>query len=336
MTDQPEMRSGAEFDLIRAVRDRLVTSDTERYLLGIGDDAAVTIPGGVTATSVDALVEGVHFRSAWCAPREAGHKAMAAALSDLAAMGAEAGEAYTWLGVPPSFSEPECLEVCDGLASVAERHRVAMLGGDVTRCPVLALAVTAVGHAADPARLVGRAGAAVGDAVCMTGAIGAAVAGLALLEREGLSGRLDRSDVAALTAAQLRPEPRLEAGRALAGSGASALIDISDGLGADAENLAAAGGVGIEIELSRVPLAAGVAELAAAAGRDPIELALGGEDYELLCALPRPRLAAARRAVSRCGADLTEIGRVVAGAGVRLRLPDGRALSPGGYDQLAR
>ncbi len=336
MVGQPEMRSGAEFDLIRAVRKRLATPDSERYRLGIGDDAAVTVPGGATATSVDALVEGVHFRSVWCTPHDAGHKAMAAALSDLAAMGAEAGEAYTWLGVPPEFSESDCLEVCEGLASVAERHRVAMLGGDVTCCPVLALAVTAVGHAVDPARLVGRAGAAEGDAVCVTGAVGAAAAGLTLLEEEGLSDRLDRSDAAALAAAQLRPEPRLGAGRALAGAGASALIDISDGLGADAENLAAASGVGIEIEMAAVPVAGGVAELAAAAGRAPTELAVGGEDYELLCALPRPRLEAARRAVSECGAELTEIGRVVAGDGVLLRLPDGRALAPGGYDQLAR
>lgn len=330
------MRRAAEFDLIRAVRERLGPPVSERHRIGIGDDAAVTVPGGATATTVDALIDGVHFRSSWCAPADVGRKAMAVSLSDIAAMGAQAGEAYTWLGVPRSLPDPQCLEVCDGLVEVARRHGVAMLGGDVTRSPVLGLTVTAVGHARSPEDLVSRSGASVGDAVCVTGALGGARAGLLLLEREELGEALDPKLVRAAVAAQLRPEPKLVAGRALAAAGAAALIDISDGLGADAEHLAAAGGVGIEIELGEVPLSAGVAEVAAAAGSNPLELACGGEDYELLCALPPARLAEAKQAVADSGSELAEIGRVVSGSEVRLRLPGGGYLPALGHDHLDR
>jgi thiamine-monophosphate kinase len=333
---EPEMRRAAEFDLIRAVRERLGPPAGERHFVGIGDDAAVSVPGGATATTIDAFVDGVHFRSAWCPPADRGHKAMAAALSDLAAMGAEAGEAFAWMGIPPELSEPECLEICDGLAAVARRHGAVILGGDVTRSPVLALAVTAVGHAASPDELVGRGGAAEGDAICLTGPVGGAAAGLALLEEPALAAGLEPAVSEPPIAAQLHPEPRLAAGRALAAAGARAMIDVSDGLGADAEHLAAASGVGIEIELEAVPLVPGVAEVAAAAGRDAFELACDGEDYELLCAVPRPRLAAAGQAVAGSGSELVEVGRVVAAPGVRLRLPGGGYLPVRGHDHLGR
>ncbi len=113
------------------------------------------------------------------------------------------------------------------------------------------------------------------------------------------------------------------------------MIDISDGLGADAEQLAAASGVAIEIELETVPLCAGVEEIAAAAGRDRYELAVAGEDYELLVALPRGAIAPAAAELERQGLALTEVGRAVAaGRGVRLRLPGGRSLPAGGHDQI--
>lgn len=333
---EPELRRAAEFDLIRAVRERLGPSRDERHRVGIGDDAAVTVPGGATATTIDAFVEGVHFRSEWGSPPDHGHKAMAAALSDLAAMGAEAGEAYVWMGVPPGLSEADCLEICDGLAAVAQRHGATLLGGDVTRSPVLALAVTAVGHAASADELVGRDGAEDGDAICLTGSVGGAAAGLALLERPELAAGLEAAVTGPSIAAQLRPEPRLAAGRALATAGASAMIDVSDGIGADAEHLAAASGVGIEIELAAVPLVRGVAEVAAAAGREAFELACGGEDYELLCAVPRPRLAAAGQAVADSGSELVEVGRAHSEPGVRLRLPGGEYLPVRGHDHLDR
>jgi thiamine-monophosphate kinase len=337
--NEPRMRSSPEFDLIGAMRDRLaatVAASGADVRIGSGDDAAVVAPPpGERAISVDAIVDGVAFRRRWCPPRAIGRKAIGAALSDLAAMGAEADEAYAWLGVPEDFGDDDCLALCDGLAEVAERFGVAVLGGDITRAPALAVSVTAVGHGVPGRELLGRGGAGDGDALCVTGSVGGAAAGLMLLEHPGLADEVDPAAAEAATARQLAPEPQLAAGAAIAAAGGRAMIDVSDGLGADAEHLAAASGLGIEIELDRVPLAEGVREVAAAAGRDPAELAAaGGEDYELLCAVPRGALAACAAAVAETGTRLTEIGRFVPGSSVRIRLPGGRSVPPTGHDHL--
>jgi thiamine-monophosphate kinase len=336
---EPSMRRSPEFDLIAAIRERL--GDPARagvdVRIGIGDDAAVTVAGdgSARAVTIDALVDGVGFRRAWCPPRAVGRKAAGAALSDIAAMGAEPAELYAWLGIPEDLDRDEALELCDGLAEVAAAAGAALLGGDLTRSAVLAVSVTAIGRAAPGERLVGRAGARPGDAVCVTGSLGGAAAGLMLLEHPELVDPVPAADAEAARGRQLEPEPRIAAGRALAAAGASAMIDLSDGLGADAEHLAAASGIAIEIELDRVPVGAGVAPVAAAAGRDPVELvAAGGEDYELLCAIPRAQLGACREAVAATGVALSEIGRAESGAAVRLRLPGGRSVRAAGHDHL--
>lgn len=335
--NEPRLRRSPEFDLIAAIRDRLAATSAgrEEVRIGIGDDAAVTVTGGrARAVTVDALVDGIAFRRRWCPPRSVGRKAIGAALSDLAAMGAEPVEAYVWLGMPEDFAAEDALELCDGLAELAEREGVAVLGGDITAAPALSVCVTAVGTGEADA-MVGRTGAEDGDAVCLTGTLGGAAAGLMVLEHpelcEGLSDRVCR----AVQDRQLEPTPRIEAGRALAAGGASAMIDVSDGLGAEAEHLAAASGVGIEVEVDRVHRAEGVAEVADAAGRDPYELMVGGgEDYELLCTIPRARLADCIEAVADTETDLREIGRVLSGSAVRLRLPGGRSVPASGHDQL--
>jgi len=332
------MRSSPEFDLIAAIRDRLGgPAGASGVRIGIGDDAAVTAcsDGTARAVSVDALVDGVGFRRAWCPPEAIGRKAAGAALSDLAAMGAEPTELYAWLGLPGDLDRDAALELADGLAAVAAANGAALLGGDLTRSAVLAVCVTAIGRTADPESMIGRSGAEAGDAICVTGSFGGAAAGLMLLEHPELAAEVPAADATAARGRQLAPVPRIAAGRALAANGARAMIDVSDGLGGDAEHLAAASGVGIEIELDRVPLAAGVVAVAAAAGRDPVELAAaGGEDYELLCAIPRGRLAACRAAVEAAGEVLTEVGRVEPGAAVRLRLPGGRSVRAAGHDHL--
>jgi thiamine-monophosphate kinase len=316
-----------EFELLARVRKRLPRAGP-RTVLGSGDDAAITVPGGATATSVDALVDGVHFRREWGSLAQIGRKALAVALSDLAAMGAESGEAYVVLGVPDNLDEDGCLELLDGMAALAERTGTTLAGGDVTRAPVLTLATTVVGHAATADDFVTRAGARPGDALVVTGELGGAAAGLALLERE--------VEDAALIARQLEPSPRLDAGMALAGVGATAMIDLSDGLGGDAAHLAAASGVGLRIDAAALPLQAGVTEVAGAAGRDPLELATGGgEDYELLAALPRERLDEAAAAVEATGTRLSPVGEATAGTGVEIRLPGGATLPPAGFDQLS-
>jgi len=320
-----------EFELLEKVRERLPPVGP-RVRLGSGDDAAVTVPGGATATSIDALVEGIHFRRDKATPTQIGRKALATALSDLAAMGAEAGEAYVAVGIPADLDEDGCLELIDGIAGIAAETGTTLAGGDVTRAPVLTLAVTVVGHAATAEQLIGRGGARPGDALALTGALGGAAAGLLLLERPELAAALPEETVTQLRRRQLDPTPRLAAGQALAAAGARAMIDLSDGLGGDATHLAESSGVGIRVEAAALPLAPGLAEVAAAAGRDPLELATsGGEDYELLAALPRERLTAA--AVVG-GPKLTQVGEVLDGAGVEIRLPDGGTLAPAGFDQL--
>jgi thiamine-monophosphate kinase len=325
-----------EFELLAKIRERLPAAGP-RLRLGPGDDAAVTVPGGATATSVDALVDGVHFRREHASLAQIGHKALAAALSDLAAMGAEPGESYLALGVPRDLGEDECIELLDGVASLAATTGTTLAGGDVIRSAVLFLAITVVGHAAEPEQLVKRAGAHPGDALVLTGEIGGAAAGLLLLERPGLGESLPEATVEALRGRQLEPRPRLAAGRALAGAGATAMIDLSDGLGGDARHLAESGGAGLQIDAAALPLADGVAEVAAATGRNAIGLASsGGEDYELLASIPSERLDDAKRAVRKEeGVALTEIGEVVAGEEVEIRLPGDRLLRPEGFDQLA-
>jgi thiamine-monophosphate kinase len=306
-----------------------------RVLVGSGDDAAVTAPPGVTATSVDAFVEGVHFRRDTASLESIGCKAMAAALSDLAAMGAAPGEAYVQLGCPPDLDEDESLELAAGLGRAAAAAGVAVIGGDVTRAPVLVVALTVVGHAGAADDLVSRSGAEPGDVVAVTGELGGAAAGLLQLQRRDLAGDLAEDLAEGLRRRQLEPSPRLAAGQALAASGATAMIDLSDGLGGDARHVASASGVGLVIDLERLPVQAGVDEVATVSGVDRWDLvAAGGEDYELLATLPPGRLSDARLAVGAAGTTLTEIGRVTEGDGVSLRHADGSQREPSGFDQL--
>jgi thiamine-monophosphate kinase len=185
--------------------------------------------------------------------------------------------------------------------------------------------VTVIGHLEEPGAAVTRAGARPGETLCVTGELGGAAAGLALLERPELGAGLDPGVAEALRERQLRPTPRLEAGRALARRGASAMIDLSDGLGADAGHLADASGARLEIELARVPVAEGVAAVAQASGRDPLDLATAsGEDFD-----------EAITAIAETGLRLSAIGEVVEGAGVSLRDSSGREREARGFDQLA-
>jgi thiamine-monophosphate kinase len=350
-----------EFELLGRIRQRLPAGG-QRVRVGMGDDAAVTVPGGATATSVDALVEGVHFRREHSSLRQIGRKALATALSDLAAMGAQPGEAYVVLGVPGDLGEEGCLELIDGMLELAAESGVVLAGGDVTRAPALILTTTVVGHAPGPGRLVTRAGARPGEVLVLTGEIGGAAAGLLMLsgeigggetqvgaERPGTAGTVGAAAAGAVTlpdataerlrTRQLDPRPLLGAGRRLAAAGATAMIDLSDGLGGDARRLAEASGVGLRIDAGALPLADGVAELAAAAGRDALQLAVsGGEDYELLATLPPERLEEATAALANAepgGVELTPIGEVVAGEGVEIRLPGDGLLEAAGFDQLA-
>lgn len=326
-----------EFELLAKLRERLPEAGP-KVKLGSGDDAAVTVPGGATATSVDALVDGVHFRRAESGLDAIGRKALATALSDLAAMGAEAGEAYVTLGAPEDFGEADFFTLLDGLLGLAGDTGVTLAGGDVTRAPALTLAITVVGHAASADAFVSRAGAEPGDVLVLTGELGGASAGRLLLDDPSLAEAVPEDTAARLRGRQLKPTPRLRSGLALAAAGARAMIDLSDGLAGDAGHVAQASGVALEIDTAALPLAKGLAEVAAAAGRDPLQLAVsGGEDYELLAAVPPERLADTSTSIGKAAeTSLTPIGRVAAGEGVEIRLPGGELLEAAGYDHFGK
>jgi thiamine-monophosphate kinase len=278
--------------------------------------------------TTDAVVEGVHFRRRDGPLEDVGHKALAVNLSDLAAMGARPRWFVCALAAP-ALDRAEVRALARGMAALARRYRVDLVGGNVARARELSLTVTAGGELAGPAPLL-RSGAQGGDALYVSGTLGAARLGLL-----SLAGAVERRFRRA-ERRQRRPEPRVHLG-ALAAAHATAAIDLSDGLLADLGHLLASSRLGAELEADRIPVDPDVVR--ALGGRRALRAALlGGEDYELLLAVPGARAAAFERACARRGERVTRIGRLHLGRGMRVRDVEGRPLAAprGGFDHFAR
>jgi len=294
----------------------------------------VTHAGGeLCASSIDTMVEGVHFRlgDGWATPPEVGHRALAGALSDLAAVGAAPGEAFISLGLPPGFAEQQALELALGADALACETGTAIAGGDVVTSPVLFVSVAVTGWLGAGERPLTRTGAGPGDLVGVTGELGAAAALLAALDGRA-AGALEAEP--ALERAR-RPVPRLAEGRALRAAGASAAIDVSDGLAADAAALGRASGVSLALEADLLPLAEGVAIVAERLDLSPAALgAAGGEDYELCVCVPPARRDAVEAALADAGGTgVTWIGEARAGLpGARLLDGRGDVVRAEGYE----
>ena len=303
-----------EFGLIAAIREMLPPDVTA--IVGIGDDAAVlAAPDGRTVASTDLLIEGRHFRRDWSSARDIGIKAAAQNLADIAAMGAAPTALLFGLAVPAATAVTWVLELTGGLLAECERAGAVIAGGDVTGADTVMLGITALGTLAGRAPVT-RGGARPGDVVAIRGAVGRSAAGLAVLQSglEPGSG----AGLAELVAAHRRPQPDYQAAPVAAAAGATAMIDISDGVVADLGHIAAASGVGIDIRSERLSTAS-LQSAARQLGADWRAWALrGGEDHALAAAFP-PGV--------RLPPGWTVIGRVLAGTGVAV---DGQPWRGGG------
>jgi thiamine-monophosphate kinase len=306
---------GAEFDFIERVKARVGGTGAVR---GIGDDAAVwrPTPGTDQVVSTDLLIEGVHFDPAWCPADALGYKALAVNLSDLAAMGAVPRLATLALGLPGPPDDHWAL--VEAFLQAAAEAGVDVVGGDTCASRAgLLVAVSVIGEV--PAgEAVTRAGARPGDGIYVTGTIGDAAAGLALLRGEAVEG-LPAAARDALAARQLRPTARVAEGARLREAGAAgAMIDVSDGLAADLGHVLAASGVGAVLDAEALPLSDAFTAYCTLVRADPVPLALsGGEDYELVFTVPPAAQDRVAELVSQ-GLAARRVGRIEAGEGLML------------------
>ena len=332
------MRS--EFDFINSLRQR-VASSNQSIVTGIGDDAAVfrSGPGKETVVSTDLLVENIDFRRTTTPPYLLGHKALTVSLSDLAAMGARPLWSLISIGVPEDVWQSDFIDrFYDGLMDLANRYGVHLIGGDTSRTnEQIVIDSIAIGECST-GMAVKRTGASPGDQIFVTGSLGAAAAGLRLIERGAHLAEQNLADEDSqkldhVLLRQLRPEARVGWGIVLGEERlATAMIDLSDGLSSDINHVCEASKVGALIDASLLPIDERVVELCGRRALDPLQLALhGGEDFELLFAVKPENVARLPRRVD--GVEIKRIGTIQsASEGVKIsegsRIWD---LKPGGW-----
>lgn len=311
------VREIGEFGLIEALRDALPPAVTAGpgLEIGIGDDCAVWRPpdGEAVVVTTDSLVEDVHFRLDWTDWASLGHKTLAVNLSDLASMGARPGVAVLTLGLRGSESVDDLLALYRGVGDLAERAGILVAGGDLVASPTcLTIHVTAMGTTRG-GRALRRSGARAGDVLGVSGSLGASSAGLALLGLNEDDPRRKAATADLLIAAHLRPEPRIALGEALLRVGATAAMDLSDGLFGDLPKMLAASGVSARIEEAAIPVPAAVRALFPDRW---LEMGTrGGEDYELLFSAPLDVFAEIEREAPALGSTVARIGRIEASPG---------------------
>jgi thiamine-monophosphate kinase len=289
----------SEDELLEAIRRVLSTTDPA-ILVPVGDDAAVVRAGaGDLVLTTDAVVEGVHFHRATATARDIGYKAVAAAVSDVAAMAASPRFALSSLTLSDDVDAAWTMELFGGMREACGEFAVALVGGNVSSGPAVSVAVTLTGEVA-PGRAITRSDAKPGDVVVVTGSLGGAAAGLRLM-RDAIAGHVTDEVLDAIRRHE-RPTPRIGEAQVLARHGATAMIDVSDGLAIDLARMCEASGVGVRLELGRVP-----AHPAATEG----EALGGGEDYELIATMPAGAVAEAAAELREVfGVALTAIGTI--------------------------
>ena len=272
----------------------------EQVIVGPGDDAAVLrVKSGHVVVSTDLMVEGRHFRRDWASAEDVGHRAAAQNLSDINAMGGRATSLTVGLAAPADLPAQWALDFARGFAAECALVDASVVGGDVTRADQVVIAVTVLGACTQSPVL--RSGARPGDVLALTGRQGWAAGGLAVLGRGFRSPRV-------LVEAYRRPEPPYDAGRVAAEAGATAMIDVSDGLLADAGHLAAQSGVAIDVHAAAFEVPEPLHAVGAATGADPLSFILGGgDDHALLATF---------ETVDAVPAGWSVIGSVAAGDGV--------------------
>ncbi len=330
------LHSLGEFGLIERLAKGLAAEGAQprvgEVVLAVGDDAAVLrLPSeSELVATIDALVEGVHFRRDWSRPEDLGWKALAVNVSDLGGMGARPVAALLTLALPEDTPVKWVDTLYRGLRECSAAYGCPVVGGDTVRSRSgVILSIAALG-AVPTGKAVMRGGARVGDLVCVTGTLGDSGAGLALLER----GEPVAKDLRGPVEWHVRPRPPVEAGAVLAEAGlASAMMDLSDGVASDLGHIARRSGVGVEVEVERLPISDAARQAAFLLGTDPARWALfGGEDYQLLFTVPPERFADVSPALGTLGVTATIVGRITRG-GLTLITGDGRRvpLAPDGF-----
>lgn len=325
----PTVADRTEAELIAIIQQHTAFS-ADWVVVGIGDDAAVVEPprNRLEVLTVDALVEGVHFDRRFTPLEAIGHRALAVNLSDLAAMGAEPRHALLSLALPAALAVDELDRLAAGFGQLARRHRLPLIGGNLTRTSgPLVVDVTVTGTVKRRGALL-RSGARPGDDVYVSGTVGSAAAGLDLLRASGSDEAL-----ASCVERYLRPEPRVRLGVLLGrNKAASACMDLSDGLADAVTQVSRASGLGMIIDAATIPTEDAAIARLARNGRDPLAAAItAGDDYELLFTV-RPRLRNRLRTVVRqTDTTITRIGVCTMDRNVLLRRGDQSEPMPSGF-----